>query len=187
MTSSSMVQGSIPVITSGISLESRLVERTRVRLRMRPHRSTFTACFLETHMELAFYVAAAVAIISTGLMLRDVNVVHALLYLIVSLLAVAVVFYVIGAPFLAALELIIYAGAIMVLFLFVVMMLNVGDHAMEVETTWLRPGVWAWPSVLAAILIGELTFVTIRVAPSAGPLHVVTPKEIGIALFGPYA
>ena len=46
--------------------------------------------------------------------------VHALLYLIVSLLAVAVVFYVIGAPFVAALEVIIYAGAIMVLFVFVV-------------------------------------------------------------------
>src|SRR5262245_27806240 len=108
-TCSSTVLANIPAITSGTSLESRLTERTRVRLRTRPHRSTFTVCFPETRMELAFYVAAAVAIISTGLMLRDVNVVHALLYLIVSLLAVAVVFYVIGAPFVAALEVIIYA------------------------------------------------------------------------------
>lgn len=138
-------------------------------------------------MLIAFYIAAAIAVLATIVAITRRHAVHALLYLIISLLAVAVVFYVIGAPFLAALELIIYAGAIMVLFLFVVMMLNVGDHAMEVETTWLRPGVWAWPSVLAAILIGELTFVTLRVAPSAGPLHVVTPKEIGIALFGPYA
>ena len=53
---------------------------------------------------------------------------HALLYLIVSLLAVAVVFYTLGAPFIAALEVIIYAGAIMVLFVFVVMMLNLGDQ-----------------------------------------------------------
>jgi NADH-quinone oxidoreductase subunit J len=66
-------------------------------------------------MEIAFYIAAAVAIIATVLMLASLNVVHALLYLIVSLLAVAVVFYVIGAPFVAALEVIIYAGAIMVL------------------------------------------------------------------------
>ena len=64
---------------------------------------------------------------------RGLNAVHALLYLIVSLLAVAVVFYVLGAPFVAALEVIIYAGAIMVLFVFVVMMLNLGEHAVSME------------------------------------------------------
>ena len=84
-------------------------------------------------MELAFYIAGAVAVIATILMLTRLNVVHALLYLIVSLLAVAVVFYVLGAPFVAALEVIIYAGAIMVLFVFVVMMLNLGEHGAEME------------------------------------------------------
>ena len=79
-------------------------------------------------MELAFYIAGAVAVIATLLMLTRANVVHALLYLIVSLLAVAVVFYTLGAPFVAALEVIVYAGAIMVLFVFVVMMLNLGEH-----------------------------------------------------------
>jgi NADH-quinone oxidoreductase subunit J len=138
-------------------------------------------------MLIAFYIAAAVAVLATIVAITRRHAVHALLYLIVSLLAVAVVFYVIGAPFLAALELIIYAGAIMVLFLFVVMMLNVGDHAMEVETTWLKPGVWAWPSGLATILFVELIFVTLHVTPTPGAVHVVTPKEIGIALFGPYA
>ena len=49
---------------------------------------------------------------------------HALLYLVVSLFAVAVVFYTLGAPFVAALEVIVYAGAIMMLFVFVVMLLN---------------------------------------------------------------
>jgi NADH-quinone oxidoreductase subunit J len=79
-------------------------------------------------MLIVFYIAAAVAVLATTIAITRHNVVHALLYLIVSLLAVAVIFYVIGAPFLAALELIIYAGAIMVLFLFVVMMLNLGEH-----------------------------------------------------------
>ena len=82
-------------------------------------------------MELAFYIAGAVAVLSTVLMLTRLNVVHALLYLIVSLLAVAVVFYVLGAPFVAALEVIVYAGAIMVLFVFVVMMLNLGEEGMH--------------------------------------------------------
>ena len=67
------------------------------------------------------------AIISTVLTITRLGAVHALLYLIVSLLAVAVVFYTMGAPLVAALEVIIYAGAIMVLFVFVVMMLNLGS------------------------------------------------------------
>jgi len=138
-------------------------------------------------MLIAFYVASAVAVLATIVAITRNHAVHALLNLIVSLLAIAIVFYVLGAPFLAALELIIYAGAIMVLFLFVVMMLNVGEHATEVETTWLKPVVWAWPSALATVLIIELVYVAAHSAPPAGPVHVVTPKEIGISLFGPYA
>jgi NADH-quinone oxidoreductase subunit J len=138
-------------------------------------------------MLIAFYVAAAVAVLATIVAITRNHAVHALLYLIVSLLAIAIVFYVIGAPFLAALELIIYAGAIMVLFLFVVMMLNVGEHATEVETTWLKPNVWAWPSALATVLIVELVYVTAHSTRPRGPMHIVTPKEIGISLFGPYA
>ena len=84
-------------------------------------------------MEVAFYIAAIVAIVSTVLTITRLNAVHALLYLIVSLLAVAVVFYTMGAPFVAALEVIIYAGAIMVLFVFVVMMLNLGKRAAIAE------------------------------------------------------
>ena len=138
-------------------------------------------------MLIAFYIAAAVAVLATIVAITRHNAVHALLYLIVSLLAVAIVFYIVGAPFIAALELIIYAGAIMVLFLFVIMTLNIGEHATEVETAWLQPGVWAWPSALATILMVELIYVAAQAARPAGPMHVVTPKEIGISLFGPYA
>ena len=107
-------------------------------------------------MELTFYIAGAVAVISTILMLTQLNLVHALLYMIVSLLAVAVDFFVLGAPFAAALEAIVYAGAIMVLFLFVVMMLNIGKHATETERQWLTPGIWIGPAILAGILIVEV-------------------------------
>src|ERR1051325_11016531 len=132
-------------------------------------------------------MSAAIAVRATMVAITRRHAVHALLYLIVSLLAVAVVFYVIGAPFIAALELIIYAGAIMVLFLFVVMMLNVGENATEVETMWLKPSVWAWPAGLATFLLAELIYVAVNAARPSGPMHVVTPKEIGVALFGPYA
>ena len=137
-------------------------------------------------MEAAFYIAAAVAVIATGLMLRALNVVHALLYLIVSLLAVAIVFYVIGAPFVAALEVIIYAGAIMVLFVFAVMMLNLGDSAVAMEKGWLTPRIWIGPTVLAGVLLCEVAYLVVRGGGVHIGMGVVTPKQVGIVLFGPY-
>jgi NADH-quinone oxidoreductase subunit J len=136
-------------------------------------------------MELVFYIAGAVAVISTVLMLTRLNVVHALLYLIVSLLGVAVVFYTLGATFMAALEVIIYAGAIMVLFLFVVMMLNLGAHAAEEEKEWLTPGIWIGPVILASILIVEVVYLLHGATSHLGS-GAVPPKQVGIALFGPY-
>ena len=81
----------------------------------------------------AFYIAAAVAVLATLRVITHTNPVHALLNLIVSLLAVAMIFFALGAPFAGMLEIIVYAGAIMVLFVFVIMMLNMGDAAIEQE------------------------------------------------------
>lgn len=136
-------------------------------------------------MELAFYIAGAVAVISTALMLSRLNVVHALLYLIVSLLGVAVVFYVLGAPFVAALEVIVYAGAIMVLFVFVVMMLNLGGQATGIERQWLTPGIWTGPAILAGVLFIEVVDLA-RGATAGLGAGAIEPKEVGMALFGPY-
>src|SRR5918999_2591314 len=105
-------------------------------------------------MTIVFYVAAAVAILATLRVITALNAVHALLYFIVSLLAVALIFFVLGAPFVAALEVIIYAGAIMVLFVFVVMLLNLGQAAFAQEHGWVRPRMWIGPTILAAILVG---------------------------------
>jgi len=84
-------------------------------------------------MNIFFYIAAVVALISTIMAISGKNAIHSLLYLILSLLAVSVIFYLLDAPFIAALEVIIYAGAIMVLFIFVTMMLNVGTESSKVN------------------------------------------------------
>jgi NADH-quinone oxidoreductase subunit J len=139
----------------------------------------------ESFMELAFYIASSVAVVSTALMLTRLHIVHALLYLIVSLLGVAVVFYLLGASFVAALEIIVYAGAIMVLFVFVVMMLNLGAAAAEVEKRWLTPRIWVGPVVLASILITEVLYL-VRGSTAGLGAGGVEPKQVGIALFGPY-
>jgi len=136
-------------------------------------------------MQTLFYLSGVVAIVATFLMVTRLNAVHALMYLIVSLLAVAVVFYTLGAPFVAALEVIIYAGAIMVLFVFVVMMLNLGERATAMERGWLTPGMWTGPSILAAILIAELAYLVVVARPAPG-FPSVEPRQVGIALFGPY-
>ncbi len=137
-------------------------------------------------MTTLFYIAAAIAIISTLLAITRLNAVHGLLYLVVSLLALAVVFYALGAPFVAALEVITYAGAIVVLFVFVVMLLNQGAETIEMEKRWLDPKKWIGPAILSAVLAGLLAWVVCEPGvPNAGTA-VVTPKQVGLALYGPY-
>ena len=137
-------------------------------------------------MELVlFYIAATVSVIATTLVISRTNASHALIYLIVSLLAIAVIFYLLGAPFAAALEILIYAGAIMVLFLFVVMMLNLGPAAAGQEARWLSPGTWIGPAVLTFILFLEMLYVLTGM-PEVTSAIAVPPKAVGEKLFGPY-
>ena len=89
--------------------------------------------------DIVFLVAASVATACTLMTITTLNPVHALLYLIVSLLAIALIFFLFGAPFAALLEVIVYAGAILVLFVFVVMMLNLGQATVEQERGWMSP------------------------------------------------
>lgn len=77
-----------------------------------------------------FYILGAVILTSTAIAVTRRNLVHAVLYLVISFFGSAMLLYLLGAPFLAAMEVIIYAGAIMVLFLFIIMMINL-DHLPE--------------------------------------------------------
>jgi NADH-quinone oxidoreductase subunit J len=138
-------------------------------------------------MNIVFYIAGTVAVISTLMVITRLNAVHALLYLVVSLLSVALIFFAFGAPFVAALEVIIYAGAIMVLFVFVIMMLNLGPESVAQERSWLSPGTWAGPAILAAILIGEVVYVlAVHGRRPASGGTTVAPQQVGTALFSVY-
>jgi NADH-quinone oxidoreductase subunit J len=137
-------------------------------------------------MNILFYISAAVAVICTIMVITNLNAVHALLYLIVSLLSVALIFFLLGAPFAAALELIIYAGAIMVLFVFVVMMLNPESQSIRSREQLLHPSVWLGPAMPAAILLGELVYVMTSGSGSPPVNAGVGPYALGRALFGPY-
>ncbi len=137
-------------------------------------------------MEFAFYIAGFVAVVATIRVISHTNPVHALLYLIVSLLAISAVFFSLGAYFAGALEIIVYAGAIMVLFVFVVMMLNLGNAVVEQERAWLKPSVWLGPGALSLILL-IVMIVAIRSVNDQGiDGTMVDAKAVGISLFGPY-
>jgi NADH-quinone oxidoreductase subunit J len=133
-----------------------------------------------------FFIASAIAIISTFMVITRLDPVHALLYLVVSLLSIALIFYLLGASFVAALEVIIYAGAIMVLFIFVVMMLNLGPLTSEQERRWLNPGIWLGPTILSGILAIELVCVLAGSGRSSSSAIGVAPKQVSRSLFGPY-
>lgn len=141
-------------------------------------------------MAIAFYLASLVAIVATFRVITSASPVHALLYMVISLLAVAMTFFYLGAPFAGALEIIVYAGAIMILFVFTVMMLNLGEETRRQEKLWLTPRVWVGPALLAAILFGQLAWTLwTHQAGSGGQAigtTVVDSKAVGISLFGPY-
>ncbi len=132
-----------------------------------------------------FYFTASVAVLSSIIMITRYNAVHALLYLIVSSLSMAIIFYLLGAPFAAMLEVVIYAGAIMILFVFVVMMLNLGKNAVEQEKMWLQPKIWILPGILVFSLL--LVILSAMSGLKAGQqVNVVGAKQVGQELFGPY-
>ncbi|HEX6998354.1 MAG TPA: NADH-quinone oxidoreductase subunit J [Gammaproteobacteria bacterium] len=137
-------------------------------------------------MNVAFYVFAAVAVVAAVMTVTRLNAMHALLYLIVALLALASVFFVFGAPFAALLEVIVYAGAIMVLFVFAVMMLNLGEQAIDQERQWLSGRVWIGPSILCAILLAELVYVLAADASGEPARAVVDAESVAALLFGRY-
>lgn len=136
-------------------------------------------------MNIIFYIAAALAFVSSILAIINRNAIHALLFLIISLLSVSVIFYIIGAPLAAALEVIVYAGAIIVLFIFVVMMLNIGMEE-ETEKKWLTPGMWIIPSILAVLLLAIWIYVFRALRPERISGEVIVPNAVGVSLFTKY-
>jgi NADH-quinone oxidoreductase subunit J len=127
--------------------------------------------------------AGAVAVISTLLAITRRNPVHALLYLIVGMLGVAVVLYAFGAAFAAVLQIIIWAGAIMVLFLFVMMMLSLRAE----KPRPLRLRAMVGPGLLAALLAAELMVILAVGPPEPPAAAAVDPGQVGVSLYGPYA
>ena len=134
-----------------------------------------------TIYSLIFYVLAAIILVTTGLAITRRNLVHVVVYLVFSFFGSAMMFYLFGAPLLAVLEVIIYAGAIMILFLFIIMMVKV-----EASEEPLFP-IQQW---LPIVLIGVVYLIIGAGIVSSAPGSQVTleialakPKAFGEYLF----
>jgi NADH-quinone oxidoreductase subunit J len=130
-----------------------------------------------------FYILATVTVAATIGAITERHAVHAIVYLVTSFFALAVIFYLLAAPLVAVFEVIIYAGAIMVLFLFVIMMLDLG-HPERVATPTFRH---CWPAVLlgGVLLAATVPLIASRsqVLPKTGSLGI---RDFALTLFRNY-
>ena len=132
-----------------------------------------------------FWVFGVIAMLSALLCITRKNPVASALWLVVTLFSLAALFVLLDAQFIAVLQVLVYAGAIMVLFVFVLMMLDLRGGAIERERSWLQAGIWSGPAVLAAVLLGELLW-TLQAAPATDSAREVGAIEVGTTLYGPY-
>jgi len=131
--------------------------------------------------QVIFYILAATAVIATLLAITEKHPVHAILFLVTSLFSMATIFYLLMAPLVAAFEVIIYAGAIMVLFLFVIMMLDLGHPEKGLSPRWKE---WLPALLLTGISVVSLVLVIAsRHATGSAPAVMPTIREVALRLF----
>jgi NADH-quinone oxidoreductase subunit J len=142
-----------------------------------------------------FYAFAAMAVLSTLFVIAQPNPIYSVLLLIVSFMALAGLYVLLDAPFVAVTQIIVYAGAIMVLFLFVVMLLNVHheDEVSESGAVQESGGARALGTVLAMAMAVELLWALARTRFLGGTLAggerptAWSVGDIGRILFRNYA
>ena len=127
-----------------------------------------------------FYILAATAVIATLLAITEKHPVHAILFLVTSLFSMATIFYLLMAPLVAAFEVILYAGAIMVLFLFVIMMLDLGHPEKGLSPHWKE---WLPALLLTGISVASLVLVIVSRHAAFAPADMPTIREVAVRLF----
>ena len=142
--------------------------------------------------ETAFYLFGAIAIGASLLVIAQRNPIYSVLLLIASFGALSGLYVLLDAPFAAVIQIVVYAGAIMVLFLFVVMLLNAPHEDTEYDERvhpLLRPGPMRFGAALAVALLVELAWALTRGVDSGAfpAASVSSVAAIGQALFTDYA
>jgi NADH-quinone oxidoreductase subunit J len=139
-----------------------------------------------------FYFFGGLAVVASLLVIAQRNPVYSVLLLIASFGALSGLYILLDAPFVAAIQIIVYAGAIMVLFLFVVMLLNAPHEETDFDERthpMRRPGPMRFGAVLALALIAELAWALTRAMPASrfSSTPITSVQAIGYTLFTDYA
>jgi NADH-quinone oxidoreductase subunit J len=130
-----------------------------------------------------FYILAAVIVVATVFAITERHTVHAIVYLVTSFFALAIIFYLLGAPLVAVFEVIIYAGAIMVLFLFVIMMLDLGHPEKVASPGWHD---W-WPAaLLGGVILASTALLCVTHHPGTADGTAVGVRDFARSLFQQY-
>jgi len=134
-----------------------------------------------------FYFLSALAVISGVLVITRRNAVHSALALIVTLLAVSGLYLMLYAPFVAGVQIIVYAGGIMVLFLFVIMLVNLERTVKERQFN----RIWPVGVVAAVALLGLFVSVFVKgknlfPEPRIPLAEANNTQQVGIMLYGNY-
>ncbi len=143
-------------------------------------------------LELAlFLILAAIAVAAAVAMLLSANAIYSALFLIMNFAVVSVFYLILNAPFIAMVQVTVYAGAIMVLFLFVIMLLGAEKlGAPQGALSWQRPVAIALGAALMGVTIFALASRGAGPTPDALPPQVSeafgSPLEIGKQLFSAY-
>lgn len=120
-----------------------------------------------------FYFLAFLSILSALMVVISKNPIYSVLYLILTFFAIAGHYVLLNAQFLAAVHIIVYAGAIMVLFLYVIMMLNINASVEPHKSKWLKIAATIAGGTLMVVLVGALR-------NSADSIHQSEYAEIGM-------
>ncbi len=137
-------------------------------------------------LKVVFILVALGAVVGAIGMLVSPNPVHSALFLIWTLFCVAVVYLLLGAEFLAIVQIIVYAGAIMVLFLFIIMLLNLRRDEFGPDP---MPSQWTWGLIFTALLAIALVSVVGAVAAlrfSGDPMMLTPIPDLARLLFTKY-
>ena len=144
------------------------------------------------NLDLILFLILALVAVGTAIgMLLSRNAVYSALFLVLNFITVAVFYLLLGAPFIAMSQITIYAGAIMVLFLFVIMLLGAESLPQAEVLPWQRP----FAIGLAVILVSEAAYLLITRAtmttanvplPGEAPNTMDNLRELGMTLFDQY-
>jgi len=129
-----------------------------------------------------FYVFAALALGSALVVVAQRHAIYSAFALIVTLCSLSAIYGLLGSPFIAVLQLVVYAGAIMVLFLFVIMLLNVGREERERDE---RRGLKVAGGILTGVLVLQAGAVLARAAVAPAPVFDASTHKMAEILFSP--